>query len=113
MLVARLHLLWQISGFESGHLSKIQNGRHEQRRSGPGKKYTKNEINYIKVKLKTNCTMLLLGVYLPCVLACFSKVAPNEQNRAQPWLITGQIQKTLRNKKGTNRPKNHLTLLSL
>jgi hypothetical protein len=46
-----------------------------------------------------------------------SPTEPNEQNLALAWLITGQIQKfpeTLYpNKKGMNRPKIHLTLLSL
>jgi hypothetical protein len=43
--------------------------------------------------------------------------APNEQNLALPWLITGQIEKLpdifYPNKKGMNRQKNHLTLLPL
>ncbi len=46
-----------------------------------------------------------------------SPTTPNEQNCALPWLTIGKLKKLLDtfypNKKGMNRPRNHLTLLSL
>jgi hypothetical protein len=66
-------------------------------------------IRWIQIQIR-------IPIRITACLAHFP-TAPNEQHRALPWLITGQIQKLLDtfypNKKGMKRQKIHRTLLSL